>query len=283
MDYNRQLNTGSRYIAVKTKSLEDYRDNLVLGECLFAVEREEWLSFGKFITKKIIVDAYEKGEIDVQELYNRAETFEVDENTIKFLLSNGTKKALKYIRKGIVEPRNRLNLYNIFNKLALFRDIEHYEGDSIIIDCVSIDKEGYYGIEKDPTALAWKLPACPEEIPICQERNQKLMEGALKENRNTLISILGAKDYWCDICINNKALYFEIFIPDDTCLWNPDVLVKLKHDNNGYSQINLPDGCWRTPLIYGKKRVNLYNFLNVFIPSLKDDNYQMQLRMFFSA
>ena len=139
MDYNRQLNTGSRYIAVKTKSLEDYRDNLVLGECLFAVEREEWLSFGKFITKKIIVDAYEKGEIDVQELYNRAETFEVDENTIKFLLSNGTKKALKYIRKGIVEPRNRLNLYNIFNKLALFRDIEHYEGDSIIIDCVSID------------------------------------------------------------------------------------------------------------------------------------------------
>src|ERR1039457_4715626 len=102
-----QLLTGNtnKYIVVKTGKVKNYREYL-LGECLFAVEREEWFSFQKFLTEKTLVYTHEDDEIDVHELYYRAQTFEVDEKTAIFLLLNGTEKALKYIREGIVEPRN---------------------------------------------------------------------------------------------------------------------------------------------------------------------------------
>ena len=115
----------NRYIAVKTPEVEYVDDILLLGECLFVVDRDEWYGFQKYITEKeLLVYSSEDKETNIVPLYYGAKTFEVDEKTSMFLLLHGTDKALKYIRKGIVIPRNRLNLYNIFNILALFGVIE---------------------------------------------------------------------------------------------------------------------------------------------------------------
>jgi hypothetical protein len=281
----------SKYIAVKTLEVEYNDDLLLLGECLFAVEREEWLSFRQFLTKETLVETFDNGNnsIDVYQLYHEAETFEVDENIIMFLLVNGMNDPLNYIRRGIIFPKNKLNLYNIFNKLALFREIEKLKNDDLIddelvIDAVSISKTGYYEIEKDPTVLSWKLPSSEGEIESCKEINQKLMEEALSTNRYSLTSILYAKNFWCDLGYNNKRIYFKLTIPDDVCLWNPDVIIELKHNNNyhNYDNNSIPDHYWKIPPIRNSRKINVYYFLQTFLPSLTDENYQEHLEQFFS-
>jgi len=271
----------NRYIAVKTPEVEYVDDILLLGECLFAVDRDEWYGFQKYITEKeLLVYSSEDKEINIVPLYYGAKTFEVDEKTSMFLLLHGTNKALKYIRKGIVIPRNRLNLYNIFNILALFGVIEKLQNDYVVIDCVSISKGNYYGIEKDPTVLAWKLPSCQNEIESCKAINEKLMEEALSANRNSLRSILRANKFWCDLCISNRHIDFKLIVPDDVCLWNPEVFVELKHnDNIGY----LSPYNWTAPPIYNKKKTSLHYFINDFLPSLTTENYQEKLTLFFST
>jgi|SRR5579885_245931 len=297
------------YIIIKTKEISDH--DIAVGECLFVVEKTEWEHLGKHITKESFT--YTKShccekEIRLYDLYHRAQIFQADERTINFLLENGIDTALKYLRKGTRQSRNRENLYNIFNKLAIFREMENFPCEyHIVIDFVSISKSSYFGIEKDETVLAWKLPSKAEEVKECQEFNSKLLEEALKENRNTLISILNAKRFWCDLGVSD--IDFKITIPDDTCLWDPVITVKAKYsksiinaalnsrlaslasrsDNQNELYIKPEliepknDTRWDWPpfpMSY-EKNVNMKYFLGEFLPSLTKENYKEQLDKFF--
>ena len=234
-------NKDKQYIVVKTEKQQHTCCEISMGPCLFAVEEEEWDEIGKHLTTESV--AYTKGHgekrIHLYKLYENAITFEADVGTIQFLLLNGTNDALKYLRKGTTVSRNKQNLYQIFNKLALFRDMENSAlvlnlAKKFDFDCfnpgfdhVSISNSCSYGVHEDETVLVWRIPKNLEDCIECEKWNENLMREALERNSTTLNSILGAKKFWCITGVHH--VYVRLYIPDDVCLWDPDVILEVDH------------------------------------------------------
>lgn len=254
----------SAKIIVKTKEQDEYCHGLCAS--IFAVEKKEWEEFGKHIDRK--TTTHQRGpddcehEINLYELYSTAQTFEADENTIAFLSTNGIDNALKCLRRGTRVSRNKERLHEIFDKLALFREIEKCKDASF--DSVSFSKTGYYGIEQDETVLAWKLPTCPEEVSACKEFNEKLLEEALKRHSRSFGLILNAKKFWCHTTL--LGVFVRIYIPDDVCLWDHDVNIAIDHNVN-------PCGV-KYPDIHIQRRINFKSFVRDVLPSFQGEFYR---------
>lgn len=219
--------TEDDFLVVKT-TRQDHNDHMMaLGECLFAVKKSEWYEFKEFLSGDSIV---ETGGccpkiINLFALYNYASILFVansEDEVVSFLLRHGTNKALKYLRKGTRYRRNTKYLYEIMNKMAIFIELEHEAG----ADPVSVCKKGYYAVEEDETVLAWKLPKTAEEVETCKTFNQALLEKALenKYKSKTFEHIIDSDGQWSHISID--GVIAKITVPDDTTLWDPDIILK---------------------------------------------------------
>lgn len=267
-----------KYIVVKTQKQETCCDFLI-GESIFVVEKEEWEELGKHITKNTFVETKigHGHEIDLFELYHRAQILKADETIISFVSANGIIDALKYIRRGTRISRNTKNLYKIMNKLALFREFEksceeENEEEKPTFDSVSIKSGSYYGIEKDETVLAWKLPSGPEDIVNCEKFNKDLMEKALKKPSRTLEIILNAEKFWCNTTLHH--VFLRVSIPDEICLWNPDVIITIDHKVGTQK---------RPPPIYSSRRINFKLFTDEIFHTFTEEKIDEELFQFFDC
>ena len=201
------------YIIVKT-AVQEFNSNFItLGECLFAVKKSEWIEIGKYLEEDSV--AYTKGpnekKLHLYQMYHQANILPASAHVVEFLINHGICSALYYLRKGTIKSKNRDKLHRIFNKLALFREIEKGHC-GVEFDPVSIKGSAYYGIEKDDAVLKWRLPKAANCVE-CADHNNGLLEEMIGNNSATFNHILESKKFWC--CVVFCDVMLRIYIPDD--------------------------------------------------------------------
>lgn len=218
-------------LLVKTFSYSSVNNEEIdIGDCLFTISKSEWDSFSEFLKKEfkyteralVYTNKSEKIYVDLIDLYTGAKIYDnPNKDVLDFISLNPVGPALNYLRKSIRVARNKKNPLKIFNEIILLFKLDilnRKHGITVDVGPYSLNKHEFY--------MLWRFPHSLGDVDGCNGYNICLLEKLEKENFWLYEYIMKSKSLSADVTFHGLEL--EITIPDDVCLWRPEIEVEIK-------------------------------------------------------